>query len=310
MSEDLWMRAYLQLVDESGYEPSLRRIEKRMRRISRTSASRNKKKSDTDTTGDIRKKVGSFLRRVGLYNTVKRVMRPAERILHDHRAVRFYERFVKENDLCFDIGANRGSRTEVFLRLGAHVVSVEPLDENLKVLRNKFGANPNVILVAKGLASEEGQREIHFTEKATDVASMSDEWIEVAKSLERLRDPAYSWDQTKLISVTTLDKLIKLYGIPCFCKIDVEGYEYEVLRGLARPVPALSIECTPGYIEKSIDCVKHLASLGRYQFNYSVGESLRMVSDNWVDARAMEGVLESPSSITYPGDIYAVLRPA
>lgn len=34
--------------------------------------------------------------------------------------------FIKKNDLCFDIGANEGDQTSLFLELGAKVVSVEP----------------------------------------------------------------------------------------------------------------------------------------------------------------------------------------
>jgi hypothetical protein len=35
MSEDLWMQAHLQLANELGREPSLRAIDKRMRRLLR-----------------------------------------------------------------------------------------------------------------------------------------------------------------------------------------------------------------------------------------------------------------------------------
>jgi hypothetical protein len=38
----------------------------------------------------------------------------------------FYRNFIRNGDLCFDIGANIGTRTEAFLELGAKVVAVEP----------------------------------------------------------------------------------------------------------------------------------------------------------------------------------------
>lgn len=43
--------------------------------------------------------------------------------------MRFYEQFIRPNDICFDIGANMGNRTEVFLKLGAKVIAVEPQSE-------------------------------------------------------------------------------------------------------------------------------------------------------------------------------------
>ena len=209
--EDLWMLAHIQLVNELGNEPSLRAIDKRMRRLRRAELKQGRKQTHTKDILDIKKKIGLFLRRVGLYNIVKKGIRPAKRLHRKHRAIRFYKHFIPEGGLCFDVGANKGMRTEVFLRLGAQVVSVEPLDINVKVLRHRFDANPNVTVVPKGLASEEGQRKIHYNETATNVSSISDEWIEVAKSLELPKDSVYGREKSEFVSVTTLDKLIEIY---------------------------------------------------------------------------------------------------
>ncbi|UCF00102.1 MAG: hypothetical protein JSV82_03285, partial [Planctomycetota bacterium] len=38
----------------------------------------------------------------------------------------FYSQLIKRDDLCFDIGANIGDKTNVFVHLGAVVVAVEP----------------------------------------------------------------------------------------------------------------------------------------------------------------------------------------
>ena len=45
--------------------------------------------------------------------------------------------------------------------------------------------------------------------------------------------------------MTTLDTLVAEYGEPAFCKIDVEGFEVEALKGLSRPLRALSFEYGP-----------------------------------------------------------------
>ena len=44
------------------------------------------------------------------------------------------------------------------------------------------------------------------------------------------------------VPVTTLDQLILRYGRPYYCKVDVEGYEVEVFRGLTQPIPMISFE--------------------------------------------------------------------
>src|SRR5438270_13965693 len=54
---------------------------------------------------------------------------------------RFYRSLLngfRPGNLIFDIGANAGEKTDVFLRLGARVVAVEPDQRNQEVLRQKF----------------------------------------------------------------------------------------------------------------------------------------------------------------------------
>ena len=59
----------------------------------------------------------------------------------------------------FDIGANHGAKTDVFLRLGARVVAVDPDETNERVLREGFlslRVRPKpVVIVAKALSDKE-----------------------------------------------------------------------------------------------------------------------------------------------------------
>src|SRR4249920_1319317 len=45
---------------------------------------------------------------------------------HARTGRRFYSQFIGRRSLCFDVGANVGTRAEIFLSLGATVVAVEP----------------------------------------------------------------------------------------------------------------------------------------------------------------------------------------
>jgi FkbM family methyltransferase len=160
------------------------------------------------------------------------------------RAIRalFYSRFMGEDDLIFDVGANVGDRTSVFASLSRTVVAVEPQNHCVAILHKQFDGNPKVKLVPKAVGSQEGQAEI-FLCNEDSLSSLSPVWIAAVQKSGRF--PANEWDRKHTVEVTTLDKLITEFGMPAFIKIDVEGYEYEVLRGLSKPIRALSFEFTP-----------------------------------------------------------------
>jgi FkbM family methyltransferase len=222
------------------------------------------------------------------------------------RRAEFYQQFLCSGALAFDIGASTGSRTELLLGVGARVVCVEPMDACFEALRNKFENNPNVILVPRGVAAQEGECPLFYGDEALTTASMSREWIEAVRDTERLRrHPSIHWRETKMVRVTTLDRLIEEFGEPRFCKIDVEGFELEVLRGLSRPLHVFSFEYTPERIAPSLECVRHIASLGRYCFNYSEGESFLLSLDHWVCAKEILDILPSLTKRTIHGDILA-----
>jgi hypothetical protein len=116
-----------------------------------------------------------------------------------------------------------------------------------------------------------------------------------------------TWDQKIDIQIITLDLLIKKYGFPRYLKIDVEGHELEVLRGLSHKVGIISIEFTAEYINNAFKCISYLDALGYTKFNLSLGESHSFELSNFVLKDELINIL-SINSIKYPllwGDIYA-----
>lgn len=222
------------------------------------------------------------------------------------RARRFYARFVRRGDLCFDVGANHGDRTETFLGLGARVVAVEPNPACAADLQHKFGHDRHFSLVQAALGEREGSG-VLFVGEIDAVSSLSRDWIDEARRVPELARA--QWTRTVPANLTTLDRLIERHGVPDFCKIDVEGYEPEVLAGLARAIPALSFEYTPWRIEPALACVERLERLGGYRFAFSRGESFRLVSETWCDATTLRRHLraEAASRQVLFGDVYARL---
>lgn len=217
------------------------------------------------------------------------------------KARSLYRHFVKKGDLCFDVGANVGNRTSIFIAIGARVVAVEPQPACVAELRARFGDTRRLEIVEAALGGDLGMAELMLARYST-VASLSPQWVERVRQAGRFD---YDWNERLTVPLTTLDALIDVHGVPEFCKIDVEGYELEVLRGLTRPVPALSFEVTPEHVDVGIACVQYLAELGLRRFAFSVGETLEL--GTWLDAEGMNTYLtELPLDGRLFGDVYAV----
>jgi len=217
------------------------------------------------------------------------------------RRVEFFSSFLSPGDLCFDVGANIGNRIEPLLFIGAKVVAVEPQDSCYKILKKKFGNR--IAIVKKGLSSEEGQRDFYISNSST-ISSFSTEWIE---SVKEGRLKGHKWNKIVKTEMTTLDNLIKTHGIPKFIKIDVEGYEHEVLKGLSIPVKFLSFEYTvPEQLDKVFDCIKQIEVINNnIECNYSVGESMKLQLNTWITLGDMKNHLKTKEfNETIFGDIY------
>jgi len=108
------------------------------------------------------------------------------------------------------------------------------------------------------------------------------------------------------VPVTTLDALIAAHGVPAFVKIDVEGFEADVLAGLSRALPTLSFEFTTIQRDVAMACLARIAALGSYRFDVALGESQRLELGRWVTTEEMRRHIEALPHSANSGDVYAV----
>jgi FkbM family methyltransferase len=218
------------------------------------------------------------------------------------RLIRFYVQFVQRGELCFDIGAHVGNHTRALLRLGAKVVAVEPQPPFTNLLRRWFGSQTGVIILDQALGAARGEASLFISPRTPTVTTLSSSWTQTVR-----QDPSFAkvnWDTQMTVPVTTLDALIAEYGHPAFCKIDVEGYELEVLRGLSQPLPLLAFEYLPATREIALACLDRLGKLGNYEYNWSVGEQMKL-NPHWVSAAQAATYLQSLPPAAREGNLYA-----
>ena len=208
-------------------------------------------------------------------------------------------------DVYFDVGANYGNRIAPLMGMGIKVIAVEPQEKCIRFLKAKYG--DKITIVPKGLGASEGVETLYISNAHT-ISSFSKDWIKATQESGRFSQ--YNWNKEQKIEMTTLDVLVDIYGRPKFIKIDVEGFEYEVLKGLSSPVAAVSFEYTvPEKLQSVSDCINRIVEISNgssVEFNYSIGESMEWALSEWLSPRAMEEEIGRDEFIaTKFGDIYA-----
>lgn len=203
----------------------------------------------------------------------------------------FYGLFVKSGGVCFDVGASYGGKTNVFHKMGARVVAVEPDPEAFSILAKKFRGINEIILLNNGLGAVPGELLLNRSTKST-LSTFDNGDVEATLKDERFSNTTFF--EKCLVKVDTLDNLVAQYGIPDYCKISTVGYEIEVLKGLSVPVKTISITCNvPQHIEKTIECLNLMDKLDTYKYNYYLSTLLNgFVETSWLTGSEMKKRLE------------------
>ncbi len=252
------------------------------------------------------------LARLGIYERVKASWiydaywtMADRRIIADRRSeINFYRNLLegfRDGDLVFDVGANHGYKTDIFLRLGAKVVAVEPDMFCQRILKEKFLAHrvrsKPLTIATEAVSDKNTTTTMWIDTPGSAKNTLSEKWAEALRQDSGRFGQKLGFEQRRSIETVTLERLINLHGLPFFIKIDVEGHELSVLRGMRQPVPYLSFEVNlPEFREEGVECVRVLESLAADgEFSYTPDCRLGFVGNQWHRASRFVDVVGSCS---------------
>ncbi len=217
-------------------------------------------------------------------------------ILKQYQSKKFYSKLIREGDLCFDIGANLGAKSKLFLSLGAKVIAFEPQTECNRALQQLSFKYPNFEFHPFAVGEKNEQKELHLANHV-EVATLSADFIDYFQC-----EDIY-WNKTETVQVKTLNSLIETFGSPDFCKIDVEGFEWQILSKLTYHIPLIEFEFTGGFIENTVKIIEYNAG-EKVMFNFIRNENLKFQLQTWVSGAEMISIIQSLPKNKLHGNIY------
>jgi len=244
-----------------------------------------------------------ILKKLGLYTFIrwKIVKFKRKRINPLEKIPSEFSQYINNGDLCFDVGAWEGQFIEILLRWGANVVAVEPQKECIGKLKYIYGKNKKVRILWNALGEKPKKGEISICDTSSQCSTLSERFIKESRFSE-----SHKWTNKQEINIITLDFLIKNFGIPKFCKIDVEGYEDSVIRGLTTPIKIISFEFHSEIDGIVKNCCESLLKLGNVTFNCVFHKfPLKFHFSTGVDANTLYKAIEDQEDKKIAGDIYA-----
>jgi FkbM family methyltransferase len=146
-----------------------------------------------------------------------------------------------DNELIFDIGMHMGQDTCYYLSKGYRVVAVDADARLIERARELFAhavRTGRLTLVYCAVAANQGEVEFHLSEESV--------WSSLNKAISNRH---HLFKATVRVPARRLADLLIEFGVPVYCKIDVEGYDAVCLATLEH-TPEL-----PRFISVETECL-------------------------------------------------------
>ena len=159
--------------------------------------------------------------------------------------------------LLFDIGANRGDATVSGLSKGYTVVACEPAPRIYSELVKRFIYNKDVVPLKVAVSDTDNMRVDFYEAQEDGLSTLNKDWL-TDESMPYAGKPF----RTVSATTVTLDTLSNFYGVPDLIKIDVEGAEWLVFKGLTTKSGVITFEWTEETLHEHQNQLEYLTELG------------------------------------------------
>jgi FkbM family methyltransferase len=217
--------------------------------------------------------------------------------IYELHLLRFLRRHFRGR-VMLDVGANIGNHALALAPNFDEIHCFEPNPVALERLRDNAALSGATLHIHPvGLGAADAELEFHANTSGNLGGS----------SFARTSSPV-----SGILPVRRGDDTLAAQGIGGvdLIKVDVEGFEADVLAGLSRPLRGLSFEYLPPAHDAALAVLELVEKLGRYRYNYSPVETMRLASDRWLDAAELVALLDRYRPLGRSGDVYARLEPA
>jgi FkbM family methyltransferase len=191
----------------------------------------------------------------------------------------------------YDIGANRGLFSDK-CKLeypNSNIVIVEANKKLVNELEIKYKNDNSFTIVNKACSSKDNDEldfyvGIQYSDSDV-ISTCSIDWM------EKSRFSSHKYDKPVKIKTISLNSLILEYGLPDLIKIDVEGFEYEVLKNFLYKVDNICWEWVEEELDSVIKISNHLSSVGYNEFGYVIGDEYLKRPDKYLKLQDFQSEL-------------------
>lgn len=217
-------------------------------------------------------------------------------IIRNYKEKSFYRALISDGDLCFDIGANKGKKSKLMLATGAKVIAFEPQTSCFDYLSELKKKNIDFDFHQIAVGAKNESKKLHLSKKYSEIATLSDDFMANYTTEDVI------WNDSETVEVKSLDSLIADFGLPDYCKIDVEGYEFEILSNLNHTIPIIEFEFTEKFMDDTLKIIERFED--KTVFNYILNEHLEFQLKDWVTATEIKEILFDLNSKNLHGNLF------